>query len=95
VVLIGRRGPAEAAFTNPELRELAELERADVIVDSAHLEGVAVPEDGDATRRRNVESLRDYSQGKHLPQLSCAPKRSRWPASARISVWSSNAQMEP
>jgi ferredoxin--NADP+ reductase len=62
VVLLGRRGPAQAAFTNPELRELGELRRADVIVDPAQLEGVEVPEDGDATKRRNVEILRDYSQ---------------------------------
>ena len=62
VVLLGRRGPAQAAFTNPELRELGELERADVIVDSAQLEGVEVPEDGDTTKRRNVEILRDYAQ---------------------------------
>jgi ferredoxin/flavodoxin---NADP+ reductase len=61
VVLLGRRGPAQAAFTNPELRELGELERADVIVDPAQLEDVSVPEDGDATKRRNVEILRDYS----------------------------------
>ncbi len=60
VVLLGRRGPAEAAFTNPELRELGELERADVIVDPAQLEGVAEPED--ATKRRNLEILRDYAQ---------------------------------
>jgi ferredoxin--NADP+ reductase len=60
VVLLGRRGPAEAAFTNPELRELGELERADVIVDPAQLEGVAEPED--STKRRNVEILRDYAQ---------------------------------
>jgi ferredoxin--NADP+ reductase len=62
VVLLGRRGPAQAAFTNPELRELGELERADVIVDPAALEGVSVPEDGDATKRRNVEILRGYAQ---------------------------------
>jgi ferredoxin/flavodoxin---NADP+ reductase len=60
VVLVGRRGPAEAAFTNPELRELGELERADVIVDPRQLEGVAEPED--PTRRRNIELLRDYAQ---------------------------------
>ncbi len=60
VILLGRRGPAEAAFTNPELRELGELERADVIVDPAQLEGVAEPED--ATKRRNVEILREYAQ---------------------------------
>jgi ferredoxin--NADP+ reductase len=62
VVLLGRRGPAEAAFTNPELRELGELERADVIVNPAQLEGVEVPEDGDTTKRRNVEILREYAQ---------------------------------
>ena len=62
VILIGRSGQAEAAFTNPELRELGELERADVIVDPAQLEGVEVPADGDATKRRNVEILREYSQ---------------------------------
>src|SRR5882757_8747494 len=33
VILLGRRGPAQAAFTNPELLELGELARADVIVD--------------------------------------------------------------
>ena len=60
VVLLGRRGPAEAAFTNPELRELGELERADVIVDPAQLDGVAEPED--QTKRRNVEILREYAQ---------------------------------
>jgi ferredoxin--NADP+ reductase len=62
VILLGRRGPAQAAFTNPELRELGELERADVIIDPAQLEGVEVPPDGDATKRRNVEILRDYAQ---------------------------------
>ncbi len=61
VVLLGRRGPAQAAFTNPELRELGELERAEVIVDPAQLEGVVVPEDGDLTKRRNVEILREYA----------------------------------
>ncbi len=40
VVLLGRRGPAQVAFTNPELLELGELERADVIVDPAQMEGV-------------------------------------------------------
>jgi ferredoxin--NADP+ reductase len=59
VVLLGRRGPAQASFTNPELRELGELKRADVIVDPAQLEGVEEPED--TTKRRNVEILRDYS----------------------------------
>ena len=62
VILLGRRGPAQAAFTNPELRELGELRRADVIVDPAQLAGVEVGEDGEPTKRRNVEILRDYAQ---------------------------------
>src|SRR5512133_2813092 len=37
VTLLGRRGPVQAAFTTPELRELGELERADVLVDAADL----------------------------------------------------------
>ncbi len=59
VVLLGRRGPAQAAFTNPELRELGELRRADVIVDPAQLEGVPDPEE--TTKRRNLELLREYA----------------------------------
>src|SRR5205823_9194989 len=35
VVVLGRRGPAQAAFTNPELLELGDLKDADVIVDEA------------------------------------------------------------
>ena len=32
VTMLGRRGPAQAAFTNPELRELGQLPGADLIV---------------------------------------------------------------
>jgi ferredoxin--NADP+ reductase len=66
VVVVGRRGPAQAAFTNPELLELGELADADVIVDEAELElGLAVHDEAaeqDATARRNVEILRTYAQ---------------------------------
>src|SRR5271155_5451371 len=40
VVVIGRRGPLQSAFTTLELRELADLEGLDVIVDPAQLEGI-------------------------------------------------------
>ena len=36
--MLGRRGPAQAAFTPPELQELGELAGADVVVDPADLE---------------------------------------------------------
>jgi ferredoxin--NADP+ reductase len=66
VVVVGRRGPAQAAFTNPELLELGELADADVIVDSDELERALAVHDAaaeqDATSRRNVEILRDYAE---------------------------------
>ena len=34
IVVVGRRGPAQAAFTNPELRTLGDLLHADVIVNA-------------------------------------------------------------
>jgi ferredoxin--NADP+ reductase len=67
VVILGRRGPAQAAFTNPELRELGELERADVVVDPAELAldpGSAAWLDShhaSPTARRNVAMLRELA----------------------------------
>jgi ferredoxin/flavodoxin---NADP+ reductase len=65
VVVLGRRGPVQAAFTNPELLELADLDLADVLVDPSALEldahSQAALEDADATTKRNVETLREYA----------------------------------
>jgi ferredoxin--NADP+ reductase len=63
VVVIGRRGPLQTAFTTLELRELADLEGVDVIVDPADLEGIT---DDDAaavgkTTKQNIKVLRDYA----------------------------------
>ncbi len=64
VVVIGRRGPLQTAFTTLELRELGELEGVDVIVDPAQLEGIS-DEDAAAagkTTKQNIKVLRDYAQ---------------------------------
>jgi ferredoxin--NADP+ reductase len=66
VVLLGRRGPAQAAVTNPELRELIDLQRAGVVVDVADLQldehsAQWLEEEGDITSRKNVEILREYA----------------------------------
>jgi ferredoxin/flavodoxin---NADP+ reductase len=58
IVVVGRRGPAQAAFTTPELQELGELAGADVIVDPADLEGA---EPHDTNSERNLAVLRDYA----------------------------------
>jgi ferredoxin--NADP+ reductase len=63
ILVLGRRGPEQAAFTNPELLELGELEEADVIVDAADLD---IPDDLrqaelDQTARKNMEILEEYA----------------------------------
>jgi ferredoxin/flavodoxin---NADP+ reductase len=64
VYILGRRGPAQAAFTNPELRELGELTDADVIVEPFVLDrhsAQSIEGEGDITPRRNVEILQDFA----------------------------------
>ncbi|CAM3316318.1 FAD-dependent oxidoreductase [Mycobacterium colombiense] len=64
VVVIGRRGPLQTAFTTLELRELGDLDNVDVIVDPAQLEGVT-DEDAAAagkTAKQNINVLRDYAK---------------------------------
>ena len=70
IVVLGRRGPAQAAFTNPEVRELGEMTQADVIVDPAEMEldGISSAyvesEDCDPTNRRNVDIFTEFSRRK-------------------------------
>jgi ferredoxin--NADP+ reductase len=68
IVVLGRRGPAQAAFTNPELRELGEMNAADVCVDAAEVElddlsrVFVESEEADITTRKNVEIVTEFSQ---------------------------------
>ena len=63
IVVLGRRGPAQAAFTNPEIKELGEMEDADVVVDPADVEldpasrAFIESDEADKTSRVNVEIL--------------------------------------
>lgn len=65
VVVLGRRGPAQAAFTTPELRELGELSDADVIIDPAEAAldpgSAAWLEDAHTTHKKNVEVIQGYA----------------------------------
>src|SRR5215207_8686295 len=66
IVVLGRRGPAQASFTTPELQELGVLEGADVLVDPADMEldaasAGALEGEGQAINRRNVDVLRTYA----------------------------------
>lgn len=66
IYVLGRRGPAQAAFTSPELRELGELHGAEVIVnpDDLDLDPLSNEEllkSDDRTAERNVQTLTRYS----------------------------------
>lgn len=69
VVIIGRRGPLQTAFTTLELRELGELEGVDVIVDPAQFADIT-DEDADAagkTTKQNIKVLRGYAEREPRP----------------------------
>jgi ferredoxin/flavodoxin---NADP+ reductase len=66
VVVLGRRGPAQAAFTSTELREPGRLDGVDVDVDPSELELDPVSrrwlaEEGTFTARQNVELLSEFA----------------------------------
>lgn len=63
VLIVGRRGPAQASFTNPELLELGEMKDVEVVVDEQEMErALAVSEEQmEPTAQRNVKILRDYA----------------------------------
>jgi ferredoxin/flavodoxin---NADP+ reductase len=72
VIVLGRRGPAQAAFTNAELRELGRMAGVDVVVDPAEAELDPVSaqwlrDEGTFTARRNVERLRAYASAPRDP----------------------------
>lgn len=66
IYVLGRRGPVQAAFTNPEIKELGDMEGADIIVPTADVELDPLSEEyflnaGDRTAQKNVEILREYA----------------------------------
>jgi ferredoxin/flavodoxin---NADP+ reductase len=65
ILVVGRRGPVQAAWTPVEVGELGELAGADIVVDRAQLEldeaSAAELEAAPPTVKRSVEHLRDYA----------------------------------
>jgi ferredoxin--NADP+ reductase len=68
IYLLGRRGPAQAAFTNPELKEFGELAEADVIVRREDLEL-------DPATRASLEATPDREAEKNLKTLQALAER--------------------
>jgi ferredoxin--NADP+ reductase len=67
IVVLGRRGPAQAAWTNPEIIELGQLEEADVLIGPGESELDPVSrawidsEESDKTSKVNVETVETYA----------------------------------
>src|SRR6059058_2087684 len=66
VYLLGRRGPAQAAFTNPEIKELGELAGADIKVRPEEVEldplsRAAVAKSQDRATTKKVEILQSFA----------------------------------
>lgn len=67
IYILGRRGPAQAAFTNPEIKELGELADADVVVEPSEMvlddaSAAMLANATDRTAQRNIDILNAYSQ---------------------------------
>jgi ferredoxin/flavodoxin---NADP+ reductase len=72
IVVLGRRGPAQAAFTNPELLELGDMTDADVYVDPGDAEldplskAFIESEAAHTTAKKNVDILGGYAKREPL-----------------------------
>lgn len=67
VYMIGRRGPLQAAFTTPEIKELGEMEDCDTFtlpeeVELDPLSQAALAQEADRATLRKVEIIQQYSQ---------------------------------
>jgi ferredoxin--NADP+ reductase len=62
VIVIGRRGPLQTAFTTLELRELADLENVDVVVDPADFENISEDDAAAVGKicKQNIKALKGY-----------------------------------
>jgi ferredoxin--NADP+ reductase len=64
VVLLGRRGAAQASFSNPEIKELGKLQGVDMIVDPNNIEldpASAAALEKDRFLKANIDCLREYA----------------------------------
>ena len=88
IVVLGRRGPAQAAFTPPELQELGELAGADVVVDPRRARA----------RSASAAALEADTTASSGTSRCCASSRAREPdgqAAARRAALSRLAGRDP
>ncbi|MDX6666860.1 MAG: ferredoxin/flavodoxin---NADP+ reductase, partial [Solirubrobacteraceae bacterium] len=73
VIVLGRRGPAQVAFTSAELRELGHLDGVEILVDGDdvaldRLSSRWLAEAGSFTASKNVEQLQEFAARRARPE---------------------------
>lgn len=62
VFILGRRGPEQASFTPPELKEFGEMEDVDPVVAPDELAGCVIPESaGNSQQEKNLKILQSFA----------------------------------
>ncbi|MFN8374755.1 MAG: FAD-dependent oxidoreductase [Anaerolineae bacterium] len=84
IYVFGRRGPAQAAFTNPEIKELGELADTDIIVrpEEARLDALSLEDlerNHDPMAEKNVAILQEFAR-----RINSDTGKLRQPKSRRI-----------
>ncbi len=78
IYMIGRRGPAQAAFTPQEAKELGELELTEVVIDAADLDLSEADEaelEMNPAKRKNVAMMRDLLSKSQAGEFANKPRK--------------------
>ena len=66
VFILGRRGPEQASFTPPELKELGEMEDVDLVVAPSELAGCVVLDSAENSQQdKNLKILQSFAARQH------------------------------
>jgi ferredoxin--NADP+ reductase len=78
VIICGRRGPEHAAFTAPELRDLAKLENTDVYINNKQIQ--------DAIERANIAGEIEKDLKNNLEAMSLIAKHSKKSVERKLEI---------
>ena len=80
ITMLGRRGPAQAAFTNPEIRELTGIEGADLVVRPQDLEL-------DEVNREFLEGVKEPTNRRNMEILTAQIEKGEGTAEKKVRAW--------
>ncbi len=87
IFMLGRRGPAQAAFTNPEIRELTAIEGVDLVVRPADLEL-------DEVNQEFLDGVKEPTHKRNVEILTAQIEKGEGAASKKIRAWFFTSPLE-